>query len=62
MRRMIETVVDLNAAVLGKLGKVDGTAEELVVMIMRLESRIQAIESEWVVYPLESGYADLGSS
>ena len=62
MRRIIETVVDLNAAVLGKLGKVDGTAEELVVMIMRLESRIQVIESEWVVCPLESGYVDLGSS
>lgn len=47
MRRLIETVSDLNSALLNKLIKVDAAVEYLVAANTKLEARIESIEGQW---------------
>ena len=47
MRRLIETVSDLNSALMNKLVKVDGAVENLVSASSRLETRIELLEGQW---------------
>jgi len=47
MRRLIETVSDLNGALMSKLIKLDGAVETLVSTSSKLENRIEAIERQW---------------
>jgi len=47
MRRLIETVSDLNSALMNKLVKVDVAVENLVSASSRLETRIELLEGQW---------------
>ena len=49
VRRVVDTVSDLNAAIMAKLGKVEGVLEKLVDMNTRLERRMDSMEKEWMV-------------
>jgi hypothetical protein len=61
-RRLIETVSDLNGAIMSKLIKLDGAVETLVSTSSKLEKRmeatekqfdkVEAMEAEWMVSPL----------
>ena len=50
VRRVVDTVSDLNAALMAKLGKVEAVLEKLVDINSRLEGRIDSMEKEWVVH------------
>ena len=47
MRRLVETVSDLNSALMNKLVKVDGAVENLVTESSKLETRIGLVERQW---------------
>lgn len=47
MRRLVETVSDLNSALINKLVKVDGAVENLVTASSELETRIGLVEGQW---------------
>ena len=49
MRRVVDSVSDLNVAIMAKLGKVEGVLEKLVYMNTKLEGRMDSMEKEWVV-------------
>lgn len=50
MRRVTDTVFDLNTALMVKLVKVEGTMDNLVSASSKMEERIQSIENEWMVH------------
>jgi hypothetical protein len=49
VRRIVNTVSDLNAAIMAKLGKVEGVLERVVDMSLKLERRMDSMEKELMV-------------
>ena len=54
MRRVVDTLSDLNAAIMAKLGKVEGVLERVVDMSLKLEGRMDSMQKELVVSLLGS--------
>ena len=49
VRRIVDTVSDLNASVIAKLVKMEGILDSLADMSSRLHGKMDSMEKEWVV-------------
>jgi hypothetical protein len=56
MRRVTDTVFDLNTALMAKLVKLEGAVDNLVSTSSKMEARVQSIANECVVHSLKNLY------